>query len=247
MQLDKEKTLTATSLLRNRGGLMLDAVLAYLRHFLFEFSAGKFIFGLYAVLILGGTAVLFLSQAERLQMEKFNIPFIVQEELNYLGYLWHEGTLTPATFWEALATLKANLSDDGYWGLLNSNNFNIFMDSLFTATSAVCLTGMTSCDITVFPEDVIFLLSGLGAGSLMSFALLFNIHSYFQTDISSQGAFSLHDFTAAKKLGLFTIKVMYTIVVLGTLVLTLYFLPPESLRTFLRQELLYLRSYFATR
>lgn len=243
MVLNKDKSITLKSLIRNKATLFMDALAAQLRHFLFDFSAGKFIFGLYAMLILGGTTVLFLSQYQRLNMDVFNIDQLIWEQLEYVALLWNNGELNFSTLAETFNTLWFNLDEDGHWGIINVNNFNILVDTLFTATSAVCLTGMTTCDISVYPEEIIFLLSALGAGSLMVFALLFNINSYFQTDTSPHSALSLGDFAEAKRMGRFTIKVMYTIISLGTLVLTLYFLPPQSVTDFLLQEWRALRAF----
>ena len=243
MSFNKEKSITLTSLVKNKLFLLWNAFTAWLRHYLFDFSAGKFIFGLYSMLIIGGTAVLYLSQYKRLDIDTFNIGYLLREELDYLILLWNNNELNLTTLQESLGTLWYNLNEDGHWGIISANNFNILVDTLFTATSAVCLTGMVTCDISVYPEEIIFLLSALGAGSLMVFALLFNINSYFQTDTSPHSALSLKDFAEAKRLGRFTIKVMYTIISLGTLVLTLYFLPPESITAFLKQEWLWLRAF----
>lgn len=243
MSLYKDKKITIKSFVHNKLMLLWDAFKAQLRHFLFDFSAGKFIFGLYAVLILGGTTILFLSQYARLNVDTFNIDWIVKEEWEYLSLLWANGELNSSTLGEAFGALWDNINDDGHWGIISVNNWNILVDTLFTATSAVCLTGMTTCDISVYPEEIIFLLSALGAGSLMVFALFFNINSYFQTDTSPHSALSLQDFAEAKRMGRFTIKVMYTIISMGTLVLTLYFLPPESVTNFLLQEWRALRAF----
>lgn len=212
-------------------------------HWRCELPAGKFIFFLYLFIIGTGTTLLFLSQYNELQLGTFNLDALITS----LPLRWElaevEGNLHNKSFFEILSwTLQEILKQiaffwqNGHLGPFNQNNFNIFIDALFTATSATCLTGMTTTDITKYPPLIILSLVLAGAASLMVIALSFNINSFFQTESSSHGALSLQEYSDGRLIGRFTIKAMYGFIMMGILALTLYFLPPDAVIRFLTAE-----------
>lgn len=212
-------------------------------HWRCELPAGRFIFFLYLIIIGTGTTLLFLSQYNELKLGTFNI----DDLLSTLPERWQaaeaEGNLAAKSYTEFLCWMFSTAIDqflffwhNGHLGPFNQHNLNILVDALFTATSATCLTGMTTTDITKYPPLIILALVLAGAGSLMVIALSFNINSFFQTESSSHGALSLQEYSDGRRIGRFTIKAMYGFIMLGILALTLYFLPPNSIITFIKAE-----------
>lgn len=212
-------------------------------HWRCELPAGRFIFVLYLCIIGTGTTLLFLSQYASLQIGTFNLATL----LTTFPARWQAAELTSdlehktfpqfllwmiTTLWEQLMFFWNN----GHLGPINQNNLDILVDALFTATSATCLTGMTTTDITKYPPLIIIALVLAGAASLMIIALSFNINSFFQTEATSHGALSLQEYSEGREIGRFTIKAMYGFIMLGILSLVLYFLPPDSVINFLKAE-----------
>ena len=212
-------------------------------HWRCELPAGRFILFLYLIIIGTGTTLLFLSQYNELKLGTFNLDNL----LSTLPERWQaaeaEGNLADKSFMEFISWMLATGWDqlaffwnNGHLGPFNQHNLNILVDALFTATSATCLTGMTTTDITKYPPLIILALVLAGAGSLMVIALSFNINSFFQTESSSHGALSLQEYSDGRRIGYFTIKAMYGFIMLVILALTLYFLPPDSIITFIKAE-----------
>ena len=214
-----------------------------LYHWRCELPAGRFIFFLYLCIIGTGTTLLFLSQYEQLQLGSFNLDRLlstlplrweIAEQVDHVAnksfpqfMLW-----LVAEAWDQLVYFWQN----GHLGPFNEHNLNILVDALFTATSATCLTGMTTTDITKYPPLVILSLVLSGAASLMIIALSFNINSFFQTESSSHAALSLQEYSDGRRIGRFTLKAMYGFIMLGILALTLYFLPANSVLNFVQME-----------
>lgn len=78
-----------------------------------------------------------------------------------------------------------------------------FMDALFTATSAVCVTGLVVVDtgsyFTIFGQIIILVLIQIGGLGIMTFASYFSY--FFRGDTSYKNQLILSDLTTSNKLG----------------------------------------------
>ena len=213
-------------------------------HWRCELPAGRFIFTLYFCIIATGTTLLVLSQFHDWYFAPVTAPELFAKQLarwpidvelsgaanlgffDFLAWCWHN-FLEEANYFLYNAKL----------GPINMHNWNILVDAMFTATSATCLTGMTSTDITKYPPVIIISLVLAGAASITVLALSFNINSFFYSESTSHAAISLEEYSEGHHLGKFTLKAMYGVIVLGIIAITLYFLPPTSVNNFLHSQL----------
>ncbi len=213
-------------------------------HWRCELPAGRFIFGLYFCIIATGTTLLVLSQYKDWYFGPVNVNSLL-EQLRYRwdaeAYLagvnkmsfpdfvsWHFKTA-----YSELIYLLYNIK----LGPINYHNCNLLVDALFTATSATCLTGMTTTDVAKYPPLVLVVLMLTGAASLIILALTFNINNFFSSESSSHGALRLDEYGEGRRLGSFTLKTMFTCIMFGILALTFYFLPNTAVVNFLHSEI----------
>lgn len=212
-------------------------------HWRCELPAGRFIFGLYLCIIAIGTLLLVLSQYKdwyiapftpQATLEKINIHLTIllsnlnSEELGFFGFC----SWCCSKLWDEVIYFIYNVK----LGPLNMHNWNLLVDALFTATSATCLTGMTTTDVSKYPPIIIIGLIACGAASIIVIALSFNINSFFHSESNTHGALSLEEYGEGRRLGSFTLKAMYGFIMLGIISLTIYFLPPTTVENFLSSE-----------
>lgn len=212
-------------------------------HWRCELPAGQFIFGLYFCIIAVGTGLLVLSQFRDWYLGPTNLDTMLAQ----LGRRWEIDLATSGAAEQGFVAFCSwclhnayfeglYLADNLKLGLINMHNWNLLVDALFTATSATCLTGMTSTDIAKYPPWIIISLVACGAASLTIIALYFNINSFFFSESSKHGSLSLAEYGEGRRLGHFTLKAMYGFILVGILSLTIYFLPETMVESFLKSE-----------
>ncbi|MCQ2373462.1 MAG: hypothetical protein MJ050_05230 [Phascolarctobacterium sp.] len=214
-------------------------------HWRCELPAGQFIFTLYLGIIFTGTVLLMLSRYEDWYFGPTNLEEQLKLQLDRWLLANQLDTNETTSFGDFISICFTNLMlelrsfvYEVKLGPINMHNFNLLVDALFTATSATCLTGMTTTDITQYPPLVIISLVLAGAASLTIFAISFNINSFFYSESTSRGVLRLEEYSEGRQIGKFTLKAMYGFVMLGILSLTFYFLPPSLVTQFLRSEFL---------
>ncbi|MGM0635957.1 MAG: TrkH family potassium uptake protein [Bacteroidota bacterium] len=88
--------------------------------------------------------------------------------------------------------------------LPNATHDNIsYIDALFTATSAVCVTGLvvvdTGAHFTIFGQTIVMLLIQIGGLGILTFASYFSY--FFKGGTTYENQLALSDMTSSKKLG----------------------------------------------
>ena len=108
-----------------------------------------------------------------------------------------------------------------------------FLDALFTSTSAICVTGLTTVStyatFTLFGQWIIMLLIQIGGLGVMTFSVLFTLSLRGHLGLSSQFIIqeSFLNLKAANLKGLIATILIFTLVCEGTLalIMTITFLP----------------------
>ena len=213
-------------------------------HWRCELPAGHFIFSLYFCIIATGTVLLILSQYQDLYFAPFNLYDVAatsfaswQQALSKLS-LSEQGPLSLLSSffsisWQALLDFMYKVK----LGPINMHNWHLVIDALFTATSATCLTGMTTTDVSKYPPLILVSLIIMGAASIIIVALSFNFNNYFHSESNKSDFLSLEEYSQGRSLGNFTLKAMYGFIMLGIISLTIYFLPPTTVENFLQRQL----------
>lgn len=212
-------------------------------HWRCELPAGQFIFGLYFCIIATGTTLLVLSQYQDWYIAPFTLEKALTRSLAHCELALIDSSPVQAGFFSYLYWLVGVFTDELecflYYvklGPINMHNWNLLVDALFTATSATCLTGMTTTDVSKYPPIILISLVTMGAASITLVALSFNINSFFHSDSNNHGVLSLKEYGEGRSLGSFTLKAMYGFIMLGIISLTIYFLPPTTVEAFLESE-----------
>ena len=213
-------------------------------HWRCEIPAGHFIFGLYFCIIAAGTVLLVLSQYQDLYFAPFNLYEVAAASLASWQQALSESSSSstgPISLLASFCGISWNTLVDFVYtvklGPINVHNCHVVIDALFTATSATCLTGMTTTDVSKYPPLILVSLILMGAASIIIVALSFNINSYFHSESNKSGSLSLEEYSQGRSLGNFTLKAMYGFIMLGIISLTIYFLPPTTVENFLRSQL----------
>lgn len=85
----------------------------------------------------------------------------------------------------------------------STTNGIAFIDAVFTSTSAVCITGLTSVNVsevfTTFGQVVLLMLFQIGALGLLTFASYFSY--FFKGGVSYESQLMLGDITSSEKIG----------------------------------------------
>jgi len=212
-------------------------------HWRCELPAGRFIFGLYFCIITTGTTLLVLSQYKDWYMGPITLQPTIDEMVSHIAFKLSSLEATELGFFGFFTRLCKTIGEELAFffitvklGPINMHNWNLLVDALFTATSATCLTGMTTTDVSKYPPVIIIGLVTMGAASIIIVALSFNISNFFHSESSRHGALSLEEYGESRRLGQFTLKAMYGFIMLGIISLTIYFLPPTTVENFLLSE-----------